>query len=101
MQVSQQGFACKAKEGIVELSKIEAAKQQEKKKAEKAKAEMEAVKAKMSVGLAASKAVENRGGIVFGSGGGARGGFDFTMDVQVSGEFTFGKGGDGGVDDTS
>ena len=49
----------------------------------------------------AAKAVENHGGIVFVSGGGARGGFDFNMEVQMSDEFTFKPGGGAGLDSTS
>lgn len=40
--------------------------------------------------VAATKAIENHGGIVFGSGGGARGGFDFVGKGQWDAGFTFG-----------
>jgi hypothetical protein len=78
IQAMQRRFACSAKDGIVQISRKEQAKREEEKQATKLLAEIEA-----------TKAIENRGGIVFGSGGGARGGFDFNMEVQVTDEFTF------------
>jgi hypothetical protein len=78
MQAMQRRFARSVKAAIVQISRKEQAKREEEKQAAKLLAEIEA-----------TKAIENRGGIVFGSGGGARGGYDFNMEIQVTDEFTF------------
>jgi hypothetical protein len=78
MQLTQRRFAGAAKAHIIDVSRKEQAKREKDKQASKILAEIEA-----------AKVIENRGGIVFGSGGGARGGFEFNLEVQLSDEFTF------------
>jgi hypothetical protein len=84
MQLMQRRFASQAKYSIIAESRKEAVRQEEKEKVVKASAGMDSPNNKITIEIEAYKAVENKGGIVFGSGGGARGGFDFNVEFKIS-----------------
>ncbi|KAE9368224.1 hypothetical protein N431DRAFT_443687 [Stipitochalara longipes BDJ] len=85
MQMMQRIFAGCTKSRILKIAKEQAPKFEE---------ELRWAKANAFLDTQTAEAIENRGGIIFGPGGGAYGDYDFIGNFQVQNGFTF-KGSEG------